>query len=250
MSLSVCLSIRLSVCPSVCLSLSLSLSIRLSVCPSVCLSLSLPLSVRPSVSLCPSICLSVCLSVSLSIRLSVCLSVCLSVSLCPSVCLPVQSPSFVHLSLSVYPTVGLSFIYSICWPESDECFLINSLVSCAVWSIDSTPRLGDIQSPADILPPVEISLTNSRVAMATVDRGVLFHGTRILANVSEVIALAEGKEEDPADNDFFFEPGRLLYHFIEFCNSVHVCTVVTGTPSIVIRRFLIHVPRTSDVARA
>ncbi len=53
--------------------------------------------------------------------------------------------------------------------------------------------------------------------------------------MSELIALAEGKEEDPANNQLYFEPGRLLYHSIEFCNSVHVCTVAVGTPSIVIR---------------
>lgn len=71
--------------------------------------------------------------------------------------------------------------------------------------------------------------------MATIDRGVVFQSSRVLGNVSEFIALAEGKEEDPADNRFFLEPGRLLYHSIEFCNFVHVCTVTTGTPSIVIR---------------
>ena len=77
---SVCLSVRLCVCPSVCL------SVRLSVCPvSVCL----------PISVCLSLCLSVCLSLSLyvclflSVCLSVCLCLCMSACLCLSVCLSV-----------------------------------------------------------------------------------------------------------------------------------------------------------------
>lgn len=90
----------------------------------------------------------------------------------------------------------------------------------------------------DILPPVNISLANTNVFTATVERGEIFQGSRLFTNVSEVIALEEGKEQDPADNLFFFEPGRLLYHSIEFCNLVHVCTVSMGTPSIVIRELI------------
>ena len=87
---------------------------------------------------------------------------------------------------------------------------------------------------ADILPPVEISLFQLNNPSATIDRGVLYRGNQVLRNVSEIIALAEGKEENPEDNYFFFEPGRLLYHSIEFCNFVHVCTIGAGTPGIVI----------------
>src|SRR6218665_3044952 len=69
----VCLSVRLSICPS--FYLSVCLSVRLSIFSSfylfVCLSVSL--------SICQSVYLSVCLSVRLSVSLSICLSVCLSV---------------------------------------------------------------------------------------------------------------------------------------------------------------------------
>ncbi len=65
---SVCLSVCPSVRPSVCLS----------VCPCVCLSV--------RVSVCLSVCPCVCLSVRPSVRVSVCLSVCVSVHMpaCPS----------------------------------------------------------------------------------------------------------------------------------------------------------------------
>ncbi len=58
----------------------------------------------------------------------------------------------------------------------------------------------------------------------------------MLTEVSEVIALYEGKEVDPLDNNLFLQPGSFLYQSIEFCNFVHVCTVSMGNPSIVIRR--------------
>ena len=88
----------------------------------------------------------------------------------------------------------------------------------------------------DILPPVNISLANTEVFTAAIDSGIILLGDTPFTNVSEVIALEEGKVQDPADNLFFFEPGRLVYHSVEFCNLVHVCTVSMGTPSIVIRK--------------
>ena len=106
----------------------------------------------------------------------------------------------------------------------------NNIVFCfAVWFI------GSEAGGNDVLPPVRINLLAYDVATATVDRGVVFQGERILANVSEVVALAASREEDAADSQLFFEPGRLLYHSIEFCNFVHRCTIAAGTPSIVIR---------------
>ncbi|XP_051796244.1 lethal(3)malignant brain tumor-like protein 4 isoform X2 [Acanthochromis polyacanthus] len=116
----VCLSTCLSVCPPVCLSTSLSvcppvcLSVHLSVCPPVCLSTSL--------SVCPPVCLSTCLSVCLSVHLSVCPPVCLSVrlSVCPPVCLSVRlsvcPPVCLSTSLSVCPPVCLSTCLSVCPP--------------------------------------------------------------------------------------------------------------------------------------
>ena len=129
--LCVCLSVRLSVCPSisVCLSfispppLSLSLSACPSVRPSVCLSvrlclppslffslflsLSLSPSLPPSLCLCLPVCLTLSVSLSLSLSLSIYLSiylslpVCLSVSLCLSVCLSLSLSSSVSVSLSL-----------------------------------------------------------------------------------------------------------------------------------------------------
>src|SRR6218665_881625 len=71
----VCLSVRLSICPS--FYFSVCLSVRLSICSSVYLSVCL--SVR--LSICQSVYLSVYLSVCLSVSLSICLSVYLSASL-------------------------------------------------------------------------------------------------------------------------------------------------------------------------
>ena len=55
-----CLSVRLSVWPTVCLSVCLAdcLSVCLSVCPTVCLSVQL--SVCLCLSVCPTVCLSIC----------------------------------------------------------------------------------------------------------------------------------------------------------------------------------------------
>jgi hypothetical protein len=108
---SVCLSVFLTVCSSVCptmkkkhfLSLWSSLSLHsdmehitnscicfyCSVCLFVCLSVCLFVCVSVCLSVCLFVCLSVCLSVCLFVCLSVCLFVCLSVCqfVCLSVCL-------------------------------------------------------------------------------------------------------------------------------------------------------------------
>ena len=106
------------------------------------------------------------------------------------------------------------------------------ILSLAAWFIGTVPER------SDVLPPVNISLLDTAFTSAAIERGVILLGSRPLTNLSEVIALAEGKEQDPADNSLFFEPGRLLYHSIEFCNLVHVCTISPGIPSIVIRECL------------
>lgn len=72
---------------------------------------------------------------------------------------------------------------------------------------------------------------------ATIESGVLYLDQSAFANISEIIALADAKEEDPLDNLFFFEPGRLIYHSLEFCNFVHRCAVIRTSPSILIRKF-------------
>ena len=94
--------------------------------------------------------------------------------------------------------------------------------------------IGSEKQTTDILPRTEVSFNNSH--SATVDSGVLYLDGTAFANISEIIALAEGKEEDPADSLFYFEPGRLLYHSVEFCNFVHRCVVTETNPSIVIRK--------------
>lgn len=77
---------------------------------------------------------------------------------------------------------------------------------------------------------------------AIIDSGVLYLDVNAFANLSEIIALADGKEEDPSDNLFFFEPGRLLYNSLEFCNFVHRCAIIGTSPNILIRKCLdIHV---------
>ena len=87
---SICLSVGLSVCPSVLVPVCLSVySICLSVCPSVCLSV------------CPSVLVPVCLS-----DYSICLSV--GLSACPSVLVPVCL-SVYSIFVSVCPVCALTF---------------------------------------------------------------------------------------------------------------------------------------------
>ncbi len=102
-------------------------------------------------------------------------------------------------------------------------FLLNT-----VWQVGSE-TLSD-----DIIPKTEVSFNNSR--SAAVQSGVLYVGGAPFANLSEVIALAEGKVEDPADNELYLEPGRLYYNSLEMCNFVHRCVVAETAPSIVIRK--------------
>lgn len=96
-------------------------------------------------------------------------------------------------------------------------------------------RIGSVRREDDILPNTEVSFNNSQ--SAAVQDGVLLLNGFAFANISETIALAEGKEEDPNDNFFFFEPGRTIFHSLEFCNFVHRCTLVETPPSILIRKF-------------
>ena len=105
-----CLSIRLSVCLSVCtMCLSISLSVCLSVlcaCPSVCLSVCLY-----CVSVHPSVCLSClyCVSVHPSVCLSVCLSVfnaLMQIRLCNNYTLLL----FLLLLHLLLPTLSLTFL--------------------------------------------------------------------------------------------------------------------------------------------
>jgi hypothetical protein len=86
--MSVHLSIRLFVCPSVFLSVCQSTSVRPSVRTSACLCLSVCPSVRP----CPSVCPSLFVRPSVCLCACVCLSVCLFICLSLYVCLPWKRP--------------------------------------------------------------------------------------------------------------------------------------------------------------
>ena len=154
-----------------------------------------------------------------------------------SVLLPSLSSSLLPLSPPFYlPQLHSSFnpssFPSPFFPLDSPSSLLSSpglhLFIYAVWYI------GSEKQTTDILPRTEVSFNNSR--SATVDSGVLYLDGAAFANISEIIALAEGKEEDPADSLFYFEPGRLLYHSVEFCNFVHRCVVTETNPSIVIRK--------------
>ena len=89
----------------------------------------------------------------------------------------------------------------------------------------------------DVFPRTQVNFNNSQ--SATIDSGVLYLDVNAFANLSEIVALADGKEEDPFDNLFFFEPGRLLYNTLEFCNFVHRCAKISTSPSILIRKVLV-----------
>ena len=71
-----------------------------------------------------------------------------------------------------------------------------------------------------------------------ISNGVLLLDGQPFASISEVVAVAQGKEVDPRDNEFYFEPGRLFYQSLEFCNLVHRCTIVDTRPSVLISEFV------------
>ena len=86
----------------------------------------------------------------------------------------------------------------------------------------------------DVFPRTRVNFNDSQSAI--IELGVLYLDMNAFANISEIVALADGKEEDFIDNLFFFEPGRLLYNSLEFCNFVHICAVIPATPTILIRK--------------
>ncbi|XP_075910861.1 uncharacterized protein LOC116956911 isoform X3 [Petromyzon marinus] len=94
-----CLSVSLSVCPTVCVSQCVSVSVCLSVCVSQCVSVSQCPTVCVSQCLCVSVC--VCVSVSHCLCVSVSVCVCVSVSVCPTVCVS----QCVSVSQCMYLTV-------------------------------------------------------------------------------------------------------------------------------------------------
>ena len=96
------------------------------------------------------------------------------------------------------------------------------------WSIGS-----EVSDRVDIFPRTLVSFNNSR--SATLSGGVLLLEDQPFATISEVVAISEGKEVDPRDDEFYLEPGRLFYQSLEFCNFVHRCTVVNTGPYILIR---------------
>ena len=113
--LSVCLSVRPSVC----------LSYHLSIHPSICLCLSVCLSVHPSVCVCVFVCVSVCPSV--CYRLSTCVSVCILLS----------------IRLSVHLSICLSFRSSICLSSClSVCLSIHLYVPISAWPPGLAPQAG------------------------------------------------------------------------------------------------------------
>ena len=82
--ISVCMSVRVSVCSCICM--FVCLSVRVSVCSCVCM----------------FVCLSVYLSVYLSVCLSLCLSVCIFFSVCLSICLLYVCMQFLLLLKPVF----------------------------------------------------------------------------------------------------------------------------------------------------
>ena len=95
-------------------------------------------------------------------------------------------------------------------------------------------RIGSERLEDDVFPATQVNFNNSETA--TIESGVLYLDNNAFANLSEIVALADGKEEDPSDNLFFFEPGRLLYNSLEFCNFVHHCAIIGANPSILISK--------------
>ncbi len=101
----------------------------------------------------------------------------------------------------------------------------------AVWSIGSEEGMVSL----DIFPRTLVSFSNNSQS-AAISGGVLYLGDQPFANLSEVLALTEGRAVNAMDDQFYFEPGRLLYHSLEFCNFVHRCTFVTTSPAILLRK--------------
>ena len=99
-----------------------------------------------------------------------------------------------------------------------------------VWSIGSESQ------STDVLPRTDVSFNNGR--SATIADGVLLVDTTPLANLSDIIALADGVSSEVV-RGLSFEPGRLLYHQLEFCSLAHTCVESDSLNSIVIRELII-----------
>ena len=76
---------------------------------------------------------------------------------------------------------------------------------------------------------------------------MLLVGTTPLANLSDIIALADGVSSE-AVRGLSFEPGRLLYHQLEFCSLAHTCVESDSLNSIVIRELIISHTHTHSLA--
>lgn len=97
---------------------------------------------------------------------------------------------------------------------------INNLIVCIDWYIGSEPE------QTDILPVTDISYSTEY--QASIDNGVLFIDNVAFSNLSQL-----------NNDDWYFEPGRLLYHTIEFCTLAHNCKAIDPRPAIVVRKLSI-----------
>ena len=85
----------------------------------------------------------------------------------------------------------------------------------------------------DIFPKTEVSFNGS--TRAEFEDGILYLNGVAFASISEIIARAEGREEDNEESFFVFEPGKLVYNTLEMCNFVHRCVAVATSPNVLIR---------------
>jgi hypothetical protein len=96
-------------------------------------------------------------------------------------------------------------------------------ISNIFWYIGSEPGY------EDILPLIDVSYSTNQ--QAAFDNGVLYFGSAIFSNLSDL-------NTDISDTEgIFFEPGRLFYHTVQFCTLAHNCITSDPRTSIVIRSY-------------
>ena len=105
--------------------------------------------------------------------------------------------------------------------------LMCSFPCSLVWGLGTNSR------SVDILPFIPISFGDAQYA--EISTGVLNINGTSFANISEVLATAESKEEETRDNLLSIEPGRVFYHTLQMCNVAHRCQDITSNPGIIIR---------------
>ena len=88
------------------------------------------------------------------------------------------------------------------------------------WYIGSEP------GQTDFLPVTDVSYSTEY--HASINNGILFIDNIAFSNLSQ--------PNTEGNSDWYFEPGRLIYHTVQFCTLAHNCITIDPRPAIVIRK--------------